>query len=124
MIKFSRKPKFKKTYKYLEKAGRLDPKHIMDKYGRKGVSALSVATPNDTGNTARAWSYKVAGNRERYTITWSNSVMAGSVPLVVILQYGHATKSGYFLSGVDFINPALRPVYAALQRSLIQEALK
>ncbi|RLC97498.1 MAG: HK97 gp10 family phage protein [Chloroflexi bacterium] len=122
-MRFSKKPKFKKTRRYFNKLDTLDPKRILEEYGRIGVKALSAATPNDTGETSQSWSYKVEGNRERYTITWSNSVQAGSVPLVVILQYGHATKSGYFISGVDFINPALRPVYDSLVHRLRQEVL-
>ena len=108
MIRWSRKPKFKKLQVYLDKASRLDPKRILEEYGKKGVSALAAATP-------------IAGNKERYTITWYNSVMAGQTPLVLLLQYGHSTKSGYFLQGEDFINPALRPLYKSLARRLGQE---
>ena len=124
MIKVKKKPKFKKTYQYFKKLETFDPRKILEELGKRGVSALSSATPLDTGEAARSWSYKVAGNKERYTVTWSNNESAGSVPLVVILQYGHATKSGYFLSGRDFINPALRPLYEDLRRRLSKEISK
>lgn len=124
MIKIKKKPEFKKTYQYFKKLDAFDPRGILEEFGKRGVSALSNATPLDTGETAQSWSYKVAGNKERYTITWSNNESAGSVPLVVILQYGHATKSGYFLSGRDFINPALRPLYKDLSRRLSKEISK
>ena len=124
MIRFKRKPKFKKTYRFFDKVSRFDPKRLLEEYGKQGVSALSAATPVDSGETARAWSYKIEGNKERYTITWSNSVMAGQTPLVLLLQYGHGTRSGYFLSGTDFINPALRPLYKSLAKRLVQELIK
>ena len=120
-MRFSKKPKFKKTHKHLKKLDKFDPKRILDSFGRRGVVALAAATPYDKGEASRGWSYKVKGNKKRYTVTWSNNVLAGSVPLVVLLQYGHATKSGYFLSGRDFINPALRPLYDRMSRSLRQE---
>jgi hypothetical protein len=123
MIKWSKKPKFLKTYKFMREVGRFDPKNILEDYGKRGVSALAAATPVDTGETSRSWFYKLEGNKERYTITWYNSVMAGETPLVIILQYGHATKSGYFLQGQDFINPALRPIYKSLARRLGQEII-
>jgi len=123
MIKFSKKPKFKKTYEVLDRLKNYDPKRTLEQYGKMGVNALAAATPVDTGETARKWSYKVEGNKERYTITWSNSAMAGEAPLVLILQYGHATRSGYFLPGNDFINPALRPLYKSLAKRLVQGVL-
>lgn len=122
MIKVS-KPKFNKTNAFLNRLNEFDPAPILHEYGQIGVQALSGATPVDTGETAGKWSYKLEGNKERYRLIWTNSEVAGSAPLVLLLQYGHATKSGYFLSGRDFINPALRPVYDKLERALIEEAL-
>ncbi len=116
-------PKFKKTISFLEALEKFDARSVLDTYGRLGVSALSAATPVDTGETAGSWSYKIKGNREQYKLIWTNSEVAGTAPLVLMLQYGHATKSGYFLSGRDFINPALRPIYDALGKALLEEAL-
>ncbi len=116
-------PKFNKTIAFLEGLEKFDARSVLDVYGRLGVSALSAATPVDTGEAASSWSYKIKGNREQYKLVWTNSEVAGTAPLVLMLQYGHATKSGYFLSGRDFINPALRPIYDALGKALLEEAL-
>jgi hypothetical protein len=118
-----KEPKFDKTVSFLEALEKFDARPILDEFGRLGVSALSAATPVDTGETAGKWSYKIKGNRKRYKLIWTNSEVAGSAPLVLMLQYGHATKSGYFLSGRDFINPALRPIYDGLAKALLEEAL-
>jgi len=123
MIKTT-KPKFRKTFSFLEELEKFDARSVLDEYGRLGVAALTAATPVDTGETASSWSYKIKGNKERYKLIWTNSEVAGSAPLVLMLQYGHATKSGYFLSGRDFINPALKPVYDALAKALLKEALQ
>ena len=123
MIKTT-EPNFTKTFAFLEKLAEFDARSVLEQYGQLGVSALSAATPVDTGETASSWSYKITGNKERYKLIWTNFKVAGSAPLVLMLQYGHATKSGYFLSGRDFINPALRPVYDALNEALLEEALR
>jgi hypothetical protein len=123
MIKVT-KPNFKKTFSFLDRLNRFDPKPILEQYGRLGVGALSAATPVDTGETAGKWSYKIKGNKERYKLIWTNSEVPGSAPLVLMLQYGHATKSGYFLSGRDFINPALGPIYDSLNKRLLEEAVR
>ena len=123
MIKIT-KPSFKKTFSFLDRLNEFDARLVLEEYGQLGVGALSAATPVDSGITAGSWSYKIKGNKERYKLIWTNSEAAGSAPLVLMLQYGHATKSGYFLSGRDFINPALRPIYDALGKRLLKEALQ
>jgi len=117
-------PDFKDTQRFFERLDRWNPRPLLERYGQLGVNALSAATPVDTGETAAKWSYKVEGNKDRYTIVWMNSEMAGTAPLVLLLQYGHNTKSGYFLGGRDFINPALYPIYDSLGQALLEEALR
>jgi len=115
------KPKFKKTIAYLMRLNRFDARRVLEEHGRLGVALLSAATPVDTGEAASSWDYKIEGNRKRYKLIWTNSKLAGSVPLVLLLQYGHATKAGYFIPGRDFINPALKPVYISLSKAIGQE---
>ncbi len=121
MIRFKKVPKFGKTVGYLEKLTKYDVRPLLHRMGQLGVEKLAAATPVDSGETASAWGYKIKGNTKQYKLVWTNSVVAGRAPLVLMLQYGHATKSGYFLSGRDFINPALLPVYETLLERLGQE---
>lgn len=114
-------PKFLKTQAFLNKLHRFDIRDILERHGRMGVDALSKATPKDTGETASKWTYKIDGNNTHYRLTWCNSEMAGTAPVVILLQYGHATRSGSFVQGVDFINPALRPVYKSLVKEIGRE---
>lgn len=123
MISFT-KPKFSKTLAWLEKRKRFDPIDILNQFGREGVTALAKTTPKLTGEASGGWSYKIKGSFPRYKLVWTNNVMAGTAPLVLLLQYGHNTKSGWFLSGRDFINPALAPVYDGLKLALVREAIK
>jgi len=116
-------PDFKKTFKFLELIEEYDPKPILEKYGALGVSALAAATPVDSGETATGWSYEVRGSKNYYQLIWKNNQMVGSAPLVLLLQYGHGTRGGTFVSGRDIINPALRPIYEALHDELVEEAL-
>ena len=80
----------------------------LDSFGRMGVAALAGATPVDSGLTAESWSYIVDRNLGRSSsITWTNSSMAGGVPVVILLTYGHGTGTGGYVQGQDFINPAI-----------------
>lgn len=83
----------------------------LDEVGRQGVVALANATPIDSGLTAESWSYDVIRGPGKSSVTWMNSHMAGGVPVVILLQYGHATGTGGYVQGEDFINPAIADTF-------------
>lgn len=100
-----------KTRKALQKILRGDIFAELDRYGQLGVAALSRATPTDSGLTAHSWSYKVIKDRRHPGIEWYNSNLAGSTPVAILIQYGHATGTGGYVAGRDFINPVMRPIF-------------
>ena len=111
IIVFKQKGNFKRTRKFLKRCSNLQLDDLLDQYGKEGVEALARATPKDTGKTAASWSYAVHKSDGRITITWSNSNIVDGVPIAVILQYGHGTRNGGYVEGVDYINPAMRPIF-------------
>lgn len=83
----------------------------LDSYGRAGVQALASATPVGSGLTAESWSYEIVHKGGSYSIFWTNSnIDEQGTPIVILLQYGHATGTGGYVQGQDFINPAIRGV--------------
>ena len=111
IIVFKQKGNFKKTRKFLKRCSNLQLDDLLDQYGKEGVEALARTTPKDTGKTAASWNYAVHKSDGRITITWSNSNIVDGVPIAVILQYGHGTRNGGYVEGVDYINPAMRPIF-------------
>lgn len=111
IIVFKQKGNFKKTRKFLKRCSNLQLDDLLDQYGKEGVEALARATPKNTGKTAASWNYAVHKSDGRITITWSNSNIVDGVPIAVILQYGHGTRNGGYVEGVDYINPAMRPIF-------------
>lgn len=110
-IKLSVKHSKVNTNSRLEKM--LEKHHlgVLDKYGKMGVEALAAATPKDTGKTAESWSYEIIRTPNFVKLVWSNSSTTyDGIPIVVLLHYGHATGSGGYVEGRDFINPALKPI--------------
>jgi hypothetical protein len=112
---------FKKANSWLEKCLELLNFGYLDKYGRKGVEALSQATPKDTGLASSSWSYEIHREPGEVRIEWHNSDIEHGFPIVIGLQYGHATKSGTWVEGVDFINPALRPIFEEIANNVSKE---
>jgi hypothetical protein len=80
-------------------------------YGQEGVSALSAATPAESGVTASSWSFEIIRDATSWSIVWGNSNMAGPTPVAVLIQLGHGTGTGGYVEGRDFINPALQPIF-------------
>lgn len=121
MITWSHKGDFSKTTKFLEKAKGLINASIFDKYGKAGVEALASSTPKDTGTTAESWYYEIEKSNGGVTINWKNSNINKGVLIAVILQYGHGTGTGGYVSGTDYINPAMRPVFDQIANDIWKE---
>lgn len=124
MIQFRQKGDFSKTTRFMERARNAVRLGILDKYGREGVAALSSATPIDSGKTATSWYYKIENNRESARITFYNSNLQNGVPIAIILQYGHGTGTGGWVEGVDYINPAVRPIFDQILKNAWGEVTK
>lgn len=124
-ITFRQKGSFSKTEKFLERCKNLFKLGILDEYGRKGVNALSLATPIDGGETAASWRYEIVNEKGILKLTFVNDeVTKDGTPIAILIQYGHGTRNGGYVKGRDFINPAIRPVFDELADKLWKEVTK
>lgn len=112
---------FTKTVKYLDRVNKALQNANFEKYGQKGVEALREATPKDTGKTSQSWSYSITKTKEYVSINWTNSNVNNGVNIAVILQYGHGTKSGGYVKGIDYINPAMKPIFEQITKEAWEE---
>ena len=111
-IKVGDKGDFKKTFKFLRAMKEKRFLKNLDKYGQMGVDALTAATPKRTGLTAESWTYDITDNGEQLIISWNNTnVQKGYYNVALMIQYGHGTGTGGWVEGIDYINPALKPVF-------------
>ena len=124
MITFRQKGDFSKFTKFLERAKEVVKMGDLDKYGAAGVAALASATPRDTGETASSWYYTIENKNGRATISFNNSNIQNGVPIAIILQYGHATGTGGWVEGRDYINPAIRPIFDKIASDAWKEVTK
>ena len=124
-IKFRQKGNFSNTELFFERCKNLFHLGVLDKYGREGVAALSMATPVDTGKTASSWRYEVTNNKGNLSIGWINdNVSKDGTPIVVYIQYGHGTRQGGYVRGTDFINPTIRPIFDKIANDLWKEVTR
>lgn len=123
LIRLTSKGDFSNTFRFLKKMDNFQITKILDKYGKMGVNALANATPLDSGKTAESWGYEISVKKEGATIHWTNTNQNNGVYIAVILQYGHGTGTGGYVRGVDYINPAIRPVFDKIVEEAWMEVL-
>lgn len=112
---------FDKTLSFLETMKSGDIFKNLDRYGRQGADVLSSATPRDSGETAESWGYTVLNKGNRHSIIWYNTHKEDNVIIAVIIQYGHGTGTGGWVEGIDYINPAMRPLFDKIVNDIWME---
>ena len=122
MMKVTHKGSFKNAERFFDNSKDLSRRlrTAFERYGAEGVEALRSATPKDSGNTANGWSYEI----ENWGIGFNNSNINNGYAVAILIQYGHATNNGGYVSGIDYINPALRPVFDKIANECWKEVQK
>lgn len=113
--------KFSKTDTFFQRVLQKVKLSSLDYWGRKGVNALSSATPVDSGETARSWYYQIVRTQNGVRLQWLNSNVNDGVNIALIIQYGHAARNGVFIEGRDYINLALSPIFDSIEESAWKE---
>lgn len=120
-VKVSQKGDFKKLHQWLSKIDKNHYRKILEKYGQIGVDALAEATPKLTGKTAASWEYRIEETRGRYSLIWTNTNDNKHVNIAYILQHGHGTRTGGYVKGRDYMNPAIQPVMDQIAEKIWEE---
>ena len=96
-------------------------RRTLEQYAVIGVDALSRMTPVKTGLTARSWEYQIHVTPWGYSITWWNTNENQGANIAILLQYGHGTRTGGYVQGRDYINPAIQPVFDQMTEEIWKE---
>lgn len=124
MIRFEQKGNFSKLDHYFKRTRNSINNIDFDEIGKKGVDALSSATPIDTGLVSQSWYYKIIKTKDSVTINFNNSDIENGAPIAILLQYGHATRNGGWVEGRDYINPSIQPIFDELAKNAWKEVTK
>lgn len=111
MISVRNRGNFKKTERFLKKSLGKNWESLLKAYGEAGVLALQSTTPKRTGKTADSWSYELVREDGHISVVWKNSNVNQNVNVAILIQYGHGTRNGGYVEGIDYINPALKPIF-------------
>lgn len=122
MIKMTQKGSFRNAERFFDNSKDLSRRlrTAFERYGAEGVEALRSATPKDSGATADGWSYTI----EDWGIGFNNSNIQSGYAVALLIQYGHGVRGGGYVQGIDFINPALRPIFDKIATKCWEEVRK
>lgn len=90
----------------MENLGKTDYSSMLASEGRAAVTEFAANTPRDTGKTAGSWHSDVATTKYGYDLIISNDSLTNSgVPIPVIINTGHGTRTGGYVPPFRFIDP-------------------
>ena len=120
-VRFTQKGKFENASKWLQKSRNSAIKYAFRTYGEAGVTALMEATPKRSGETAYAWEYRIVENSKGIELVFVNNAHPElEVNLAMLIQLGHATGTGGYVPPVNYIRPAIFPIYKKAGEELLR----
>lgn len=120
-VSFTHKGDFNKVEQWLNRLLNMDYLNMLSMYGEMGVNALRAATPVDTGLASSSWHYEIKHDGKSTSLSWYNDDIEGGCSVVILVDKGHCTKSGSWVAGRHFIEPALQPVIDKLEEAVWKE---
>lgn len=101
----------RRTQEFLNQMAKANLLEAIDAYAAQVLAALIAATPEESGLTAASWTYEIVADGDSIFINWINEHENEGVNIAAIIQYGHATGTGAYITGIDYINPAAQPIF-------------
>lgn len=111
MIEIKQTGNFKNAERFLSSMQRKEMFASLKGLADVGVAALASATPTRSGLTAASWGYDIVITKDDAAIHWTNSNIINGFSVAIGLQYGHGTGTGGWVSGQDYINPVIQPIF-------------
>lgn len=96
-------------------------KATLEKIGNDAIDALKEVTPVRTGLTRASWYYTIEYTKHGASIIFANSNVQSNGNVALLLDVGHSTASGVWIEGLDYIEPALKPVFEDAKERLLKE---
>ena len=123
-VTFTQRGDFSNTKKFLKRVSSKNFQQMLHAYGKRGVEILSAVTPKKTGLTAASWDYNIEITKDSITINWTNSNISQGIPVALLIEWGHATRNGGWVEGIDYINPVMQPIFDEMSREIWREVTK
>ncbi len=120
-IKFKKTSDFKQTKKYLNGSidiTKLDFKEL-EKICDNTIKNLYAASPSES--IAKQWTYEIVKEKNSVTIFFNNTYVLNGLNIALLVDKGHATKSGRWVQGKHYIDGPIDDAYNKIIRQTKEE---
>lgn len=76
----------------------------------KSLEKFKKNTPSDSGLTANSWFYTIDKRGDNWIINFENSNIQNGINVVLLIENGHATPTGKWVSGKHFIETTIKEI--------------
>ena len=112
---------FKQTKKYMQAS--IDITQLksdeIQKIAEETVEKLAKASPYES--IAAAWSSEIKKNKNSYFLYFNNSYVNNGVNIALLVDKGHATKSGRWIEGKNYIDGPIDEAYKQIIEAAKEE---
>lgn len=110
-IKRSTSGDFKQTRKYLSASIDISKLKVDDiqKIAEDTLRKLAYASPYES--IANGWSYTLEYEHKQVTLYFCNSCVENGLNIALLVDKGHGTSSGHWVSGKHFIDEPVREAF-------------
>lgn len=93
---------------FIANSGRGFTREELTKIANTITDELIDATKGYSSDVGNGWSYEIIINKKKQRIIFNNSAVVNGVNVAIMLDVGHATRDGKWISGLHYIDPILR----------------
>lgn len=124
-VSFTSKGDFENALRWLKETPNKKPDSIAKQIASDGVTSLRTNTPKDTGETASGWKSEVKMTAKGLEIIWTNNAHPElKVNLAKLIELGHGTKNGGYVSPRPYIKQSMDSVFKSAGDKLAGEMFK
>lgn len=121
-IRIKVKGDYKRTTKYLKDSKHIFDEELIEPIANDTIEKLKVASPDE--NVANSWSYEIIINGDITTLYFNNSYIVNGNNIAIVIQEGHATKSGEWVQGTRYLDEPMQEAYDAIISKAMEELNK
>lgn len=117
MVKIKQSGTFKNTETFLLKNRKscFSESDLVD-IGEKSIELFRKNTPTKSGKTAESWSYEIKKENNEYVIYINNDNIQNGLNIAILVDTGHATAQGNYVSGTHYIDKTIEEIYEYINK--------
>lgn len=81
-----------------------------------GLQKFKDNTPSKSGKTSESWSYEIINTKKGRAIDYKNSNIQNGLNIAILVDTGHATAQGKWVSGTHYIDETIDDICSYIDK--------